>query len=69
MLSFTFCLSRSIPITFTFTMSPTDTTSDGFFTKLLLNSDICTNTSCFTPTSTNAPKSREFDSSLNKKLI
>jgi len=50
----------SIFITFTFTMSPTDTISDGFFMNLSLISEICTSPSCFTPMSINAPKSITF---------
>ena len=60
MLNFTFCLSKSIPIIFTFTISPTDTIVEGFLTNELLISEICTKPSCFTPISTNAPKSITF---------
>ena len=52
------CLvSRS---THTVTMSPTDTTSSGCFTKRLLSFEIWTSPSCLTPISTNAPKSTTF---------
>ena len=56
----TFCLSRSIFITFTFITSPTETISDGVFMYLSLISEMCTSPSCFTPISTNAPKSITF---------
>ena len=47
-------------MTLTFTMSPTDTISDGFLTNLSLISEMCTSPSCFTPMSTKAPKSMTF---------
>ncbi|EAL14234.1 hypothetical protein protein [Bacillus cereus G9241] len=47
----------SISSTHTLTICPTDTTSNGCFTYCLLSLEICTKPSCFTPTSTKAPKS------------
>ena len=49
--------SLSTAVTQTVTVSPTATTSLGCLTKRSASLETCTSPSCFTPTSTNAPKS------------